>query len=327
MRTATKTLITGVSGFVGKELARALPIDANCVLWGQAWRGAAPQGLGVETVRGDLTVQSWVDEAVARMQPDRVFHLAGQSWEGFSWHHPWQTYETNLLSLLNLLQSLARHAPGCRVLLVSSSAVYGFMQTDPIAENHPIQPVSPYGVSKAAAEMMARQMSSVSALELVIVRSFNVIGPGQRIDFALSSFAHQIAAIEIGLQPPIVETGVLTASRDFLDVRDMATALCDVMEFGVPGEVYNVGSGNATQLKDLLARLFDMSDAEIEVRTADTRLRPSDPPVLRADVEKLKALGSWQPKVSLDATLRDMLNCWRADLATEHSPIEHKDKP
>ena len=322
----TTTLVTGLSGFIGRELARALPEGAEHSLWGLARHRPVPEGLGARTLRGDLTDPDWVDRTVARIRPDRVFHLAGQSRESASWHDPWQTYRTNLRGQLNLLQSLARHAPGCRVLLASTSAVYGFMQGNAIDENHPVQPLSPYGVSKAAAEMMARQMALAADLHLLVVRSFNVIGPGQSPDFALSSFAHQIAAIEAGRQPPVVETGTLAARRDFLDVRDMASALGRVMDLGTSGEVYNIGSGIAVQLQDALERLVALGRTEIEVRTAAQRLRPNDPPVMRANIAKLRALGGWQPAVPLDATLRDMLNCWRAALASHPASVEHKDK-
>lgn len=323
----TATLVTGLSGFIGRELARALPGGAEHSLWGMAWRSPVPEGLEARTLRGDLTDPEWVDRAVARIRPDRVFHLAGQSRESLSWRDPWRTYQTNLRSQLNLLQALARHAPGCRVLLASTSAVYGFMQGESIAEDHPVQPVSPYGVSKAAAEMMARQMALAADLNLLVVRSFNVIGPGQSSDFALSSFARQIAAIEAGRRPPVVETGSLAARRDFLDVRDMASALGRVMDQGTPGEVYNIGSGVVVQLQDALERLVACGHTAIEVRTAAQRLRPNDPPVMRANIARLRALGGWRPAVPLDATLRDMLNCWRAALAADPAPVEHKEQP
>lgn len=322
----TTTLVTGLSGFIGRELARALPGGTGHTLWGMAWRSPVPEGLEARTLRGDLTDPEWVDRAVARIRPDRVFHLAGQSRESLSWHDPWRTYHINLRSQLNLLQALARHAPGCRVLLASTSAVYGFMQGESIAEDHPVRPVSPYGVSKAAAEMMARQMSLAADLSLLVVRSFNVIGPGQSSDFALSSFARQIAAIEAGQRPSVVETGTLAARRDFLDVRDMASALCRVMDQGTSGETYNIGSGVVVQLQDALERLVACSRTAIEVRTVAQRLRPNDPPVMRANIAKLRSLGGWRPAVPLDATLQDMLNCWRAALVSDPVPVEHKEQ-
>lgn len=322
----TTTLVTGLSGFIGRELARALPGGTGHSLWGMAWRSPVPEGLEARTLRGDLSDPEWVDRAVARIRPDRVFHLAGQSRESLSWHDPWRTYHINLRSQLNLLQALARHAPGCRMLLASTSAVYGFMQGESIAEDHPVRPVSPYGVSKAAAEMMARQMSLAADLDLLVVRSFNVIGPGQSSDFALSSFARQIAAIEAGQRPSVVETGTLAARRDFLDVRDMASALCRVMDQGTSGEVYNIGSGVVVQLQDALDRLVAFGRTAIEVRTAAQRLRPNDPPVMRANIAKLRSLGGWRPVVPLDATLQGMLNCWRAALASDPVPVEHKEQ-
>ena len=321
----TTTLVTGLSGFIGRELARALPAGPEHALWGLAWHGSVPEGLGSRILRGDLTDADWVNRAVARIRPDRVFHLAGQSRESTSWHEPWQTYRTNLRGQLNLLLALAQHAPGCRVLLASTSAVYGFMQGTSIDENHPVQPVSPYGVSKAAAELMARQMSVASELDLLIVRLFNVIGPGQSPDFALSSFAQQIAAIETGQRPPVVETGNLAAERDLLDVRDAASALGRVMEQGTSGEVYNIGSGVAVPLQDALARLVARGRIDVEVRTAKQRLRPNDARVMRANIAKLRSLGAWQPVVPLDATLNDMLNCWRSAMASDPAPVSNKD--
>ncbi len=308
---ARRILITGVTGFLGRHLAHALSASAAEV-FGVA-RGTAPPDLPCHWLPGDLTNPVWVRHTVRSVQPTHCYHLAGQSRESASWTQPWHTYESNLRSQLNLLEALAAHAPDCRTLIASSSAVYGFMTGDALRETDPLQPVSPYGVSKAGQDLMARQYAVSHHLPTMVTRNFNVIGPGQSAAFAFSSFACQIARAERGEQPAVLETGNLAVARDFLDVQDLLPAWDRVMARGCPGEAYNVGSGSQHQLETLVKMLLAQAAVPMAVRSTARRMRArtTDPPVLQADIGKLQALGHWQPPRPLAQTLADILAYWR----------------
>ncbi len=310
-----RILITGVTGFLGRHLARTLSMSAANEVFGVA-RGAAlsaPPDLPCQWLPGDLTNPVWVLQAVRSIQPTHCYHLAGQSRESASWSTPWHTYEANLRSQLNLLESLATQAPDCRTLIPSSSAVYGFMSGSVLRETDPLQPVSPYGVSKAGQDLMARQYAVSHGLPAIVIRNFNVIGPGQSAAFAFSSFALQIARAERGEQPAVLETGNLEVARDFLDVQDLLPAWDLVMARGRPGEAYNVGSGAQHKLRAVVKMLLAQAKVSMTVKTAAhrTRARTTDPPALRADTRKLQALGPWQPRRPLGQTLADILDYWR----------------
>ena len=183
-----------------------------------------------------------------------------------------------------------------------------------LRETDPLQPVSPYGVSKAGQDLMARQYAVSHDLPAIVTRNFNVIGPGQSTSFSFSSFAFQIARAERGEQPAVLETGNLEVARDFLDVQDLLSAWDLVMARGRPGETYNVGSGSQYKLHSLVKLLLDHAEVPMEVKTVvhRTRARSTDPPVLQADTRKLQALGPWQPRKPLAQTLADILDYWRA---------------
>lgn len=310
------TLITGMSGFIGGHLATLLSGTEAEPIWGTVRRGRTPGAGGVRWARGDLTHADWILSLVRRVRPRTCLHLAGQSRERASWRDPWCSYETNLRGQLNLLEALRRCAPDCRVLIASSSAVYGFMQGNAMDEAHPLTPVSPYGISKLAQDLMGQQYARAAGLPVLISRTFNIIGPGQSDQFALSSFAHQIARMEAGLQPPRLAVGNLEVERDFLDVRDLARAWRLILTQGQPGEVYNVGRGQTHRLREVVQVLMDLAHVSLTVEESRARLRPSpvDPPVLRADIGKLRRLGDWSPTVPLERTLEDLLQYWRTQM-------------
>ncbi len=309
-----RILITGVTGFLGRHLARALaPSDE---VFGVARGGArtAPPNLPCHWLPGDLTNPGWTLQTVRSIQPTHCYHLAGQSRESASWTQPWHTYETNLHGQLNLLEALVAQAPECRTLIASSSAVYGFMPSPALRETTPLQPVSPYGISKAGQDLMARQYAVSHDLPTLVTRNFNVIGPGQSRSFAFSSFAFQIVRAERGERPAVLETGNLDVARDFLDVQDLLSAWDLVMTRGTPGEAYNVGSGVQRQLRTMVRMLLQQAEIPMEIKTAAhrTRARATDPPALQADIRKLQALGPWTPHISLPQTLANILDHWRA---------------
>lgn len=264
--------------------------------------------------RGDLRNAVWVNDVVAEVAPDYVIHLAAWSDVGGSWQQPWTTYELNLQCQLNLLEALRRHAPATRCLVITSNEVYGLLQPAdlPVHEDVPFRPNSPYGVSKVAQDMMAFQYWNSHQMPILRVRSFNHIGPGQADDFVASAFARQIAEIEAGLRPPVVEVGNLEARRDFTDVRDVVAAYWQILHQGTPGGVYNLGSGRSYSVHQILNWLLGMSSVAIETRVDTARLRPSDVPDSVCDARRLQAATGWAPHVPIEQSLHDLLDSWRA---------------
>jgi GDP-4-dehydro-6-deoxy-D-mannose reductase len=228
-----------------------------------------------------------------------------------SFEDPEPTYQTNVMGTLHLLDALRRHAPGARALVVSSAEVYGGLTT-PLPESTPLSPASPYAASKAAAEMIAIQHHRAYGLQVVRARSFAHTGPGQTARFAVSAFARQIARIEVARQAPVLAVGNLAARRDFLDVRDVARAYLALLHLGEAGEVYNVCSGRAVALQELLDGLLALARVGIDVEHDPALDRPVDVPELRGDPTRIMAATGWRPEVPLQQTLSDVLTYWRA---------------
>jgi GDP-4-dehydro-6-deoxy-D-mannose reductase len=310
-----KLLVTGAGGFVGQYLLRELLGTAAAVV-GTTVDGAPPAA-GVlepaerERVRWvalDVTDATQVAAVVAGVRPDGVFHLAAQSSVGASFADALATWEVNATGTLRLLLALGEHRPGARFLLVSSAEVYGAVPEaeQPIAEDRRLAPTNPYGASKAAAEIAALQAAAAGGVEVVVARSFNHTGPAQDSRFALPSWAAQLAEIRRGRREPVLRVGNLEARRDLLDVRDVVRAYRLLLERGERGMVYNVCSGVAVRLRDVVAELVELSGTGAEVVVDPGRLRPVDVPLLQGDPRRLRQLG-WQPRIPLRQTLIDML--------------------
>lgn len=310
-------LISGMSGFIGSHLAPALVASGAGPIYGtRRYRpDRLPDPPGLHWLQGDLQNAAWVTDRVCQIQPRQCFHLAAQSNERHSWTDPWHTYAANLQIQLNVLEALRQHSDQCRILIASSSAVYGFMQGDRINETHPLQPVSPYGVSKAAQDLMGRQYAQTGPLPIVISRTFNIIGPGQSSQYALSSFACQIAMAEAGRQEPVLAVGNLDVTRDFLDVRDLIRAWQLLITEGQSGEAYNVARGQTHRLRDLVQLLLRQARVSMTVRETPGRIRAGDPNALCANIQKLQGQLDWAPTIPLEQTLQDMLEYWRKHLA------------
>lgn len=317
-----RVLVTGAGGFVGlhllRELSRAgsreligtIPADAS-----SEW--SAPDIPGVEWISLDISSMDSVSSAVSQVQPDLVYHLAGQASVGASFEAPLATWDVNATGTLRLVTALVRLSPGTRRLLLASSAeVYGIIapEDQPVCESSASSPVSPYGASKAAAEAAAIGASRPGRLEVVIARTFNQIGPGQDERFVLPSIARQLARMREGGGPAnILKLGNVTVERDFLDVRDAVSAYLQLMRLGRSGEAYNVCSGVARPLSVVVGRLVELSRTDASIAIDPTRVRPSDIPVLVGANSKLRELG-WQPRFDLDETLRSLLDEAREEL-------------
>ncbi len=320
LREPVRVLITGIGGFAGSHLAEHLLHQTDWEIWGvvrhSRWRVAHLQGR-LHLITCDLTDQEATVAMVRRARPDVIVHLAAQSRVGASWQHPWETYRTNLLTQLSLLEAVMRTGIAVqRILVIASNEVYGPPLYLPVDEAHPMRPVTPYGVSKAAQELMAQQYALAHHLPIVRVRPFNHIGPRQDKGFVCADFASQVARIEAGLQPPVIRVGNLSARRDFTDVRDVVAAYRLLMLHGRVGEVYNVGRGEAYAIQEILDILLAASRVPIQVEVDPAKLRPSDVPEVRCNPARVRAHTGWTPKIPFRRSVLDVLDDWRQRVQT-----------
>lgn len=294
-------LITGITGFVGTVMARRLAAAGMRVSGLTADEVVPIEGVeegGV--VHLDILDLAALEEEIARADPRVVVHLAGLAHVGESWQRPGDYYRVNFRGTRNVLKAAGRR----RVLFASSAEVYGKVpeSEQPIDEERPLDPRSPYAMTKACAEDVARERGAI------VVRSFNCIGPGQAPRFALPSFARQLAAIERGEQDPVIRVGDLSPKRDFLHVEDAAAGYQVLMERGEPGRAYNLASGVAVEIGEALDRLRQVSGVEARVERDEARVRPVDLPMLCGSTARTEGLG-WRREHDLDAALGDL---WRA---------------
>jgi len=303
-----RVLVTGAEGFVGKWVVKELVRAGHEVIKGELTSSNSNEDFEVFDVRDLESTRSVVDRA----RPDAVSHLAGQASPAKSWTHPFETFQINASGTASLMEAL-RHKPSTRVLVVGSSHEYGLSSSDaPVREDCPLDPKSPYGVSKAAAEMIARAYQTGFGVHTVCSRSFNHTGPGQSPEYAVGSFCSQLVSIERGLQPPKMRVGSLEPVRDFLDVRDVASAYRLLIEEGAAGEVYNVCSGEGTSIGDLLKALLDLAELKSPVEIVESPDGPADgPAVLVGDNSKIKNLG-WKAAIPIDRSLADTLDWFRS---------------
>jgi len=320
-------LITGIAGFVGGHLVDFLrnehPSARVIGLVRPGW--PIPEGLPAraELVEVELEDGASVARALDGVTPERVIHLAAQSSPQQSWADPEGTFRTNVLGLLHLLEHFRARALAPRILVIGSGEEYGLVQAQdlPVSEDAALRPVSPYAASKIAQETLALQYVIGARIPSILTRTFHHTGPGRGAAFAESSFARQIAEIEAGSRPPVVEVGNLEAVRDFTDVRDVVRAYWALLERGEAGGVYNVCSGRPTSIRSILDTLIAASGAKVEVRVDPARVRPIEVPAIVGDPTRLKRATGWEPRIPLEETLRDLLAAVRAQLGKERSRL------
>ncbi|MBP1465485.1 GDP-mannose 4,6-dehydratase [Candidatus Chloroploca sp. M-50] len=317
-----RVLLTGLTGPVGSFLADyLLTLPAVEVHAFKRWRSdPRPIAHLLERVtihEGDIEDPFAIDRAIAKAAPERIFHLAAQSYPSASWEAPIHTLRVNVEGTVNLLEAVRRHVPTARVHIAGTSAQYGTVAPEaiPIGETHPMRPGSPYGVSKVAAELTGLQYHDNFGLHVVVTRSFNHVGPRQGDRCSIQTFCRQMAAIELGLQEPILRVGNLEPRRDFTHTRDVARALWLLLEHGQPGEVYNLCSGQATRIGDIVQMVVERGRVPVEVQIDPARLRPSDEPILRGDNSKLCAATGWKPTIGMVEIVEELLAYWRMELA------------
>ncbi len=313
-----RVLITGAGGFVGNHLAAHLSqAVANVQLFGATLLKSETIHPAISDNRLiDLKDYAQVRDLLADCRPDAVYHLAAQAFVPRSFEAPWETLENNILSQLNITRACLELNLRPRILIVSSAEIYGQVSADqlPLDENCAIRPTNPYSVSKVAQDMLGLQYHLSHGLPIMRARPFNHIGPGQNGRFVAPAFAMQIANIEEGRRRAVIKVGNLTAKRDFTDVRDIARAYRLIIEKGRPGEAYNVASGMAYSIRRLLDILLGLSEIDIEVQVDPARLRPVDVPEIRGDSAKLRRDTGWQPSLTFEETLKDVLaDCRRRE--------------
>jgi len=267
----------------------------------------------VMTHQVDLLDRDRVATLVREIQPQWVFHLAALSSPAASWDDPAATIATNAGLEANLLAALVKQKPMPRVVVVGSADEYGrpVGRARRLDEATPLRPLTPYGVSKVTQDLLALQYHLSHGLAAIRMRPFNHAGPRQSPRFAVASFAQQIARIELGMQPPIVKVGNLEARRDFTDVRDIVRAYLLAVEKGKPGEVYNIGSGTAPRLREIVALLLKMTGATITLEVDPTRRHAFEAEVYVCDARRFQRLTGWRPRIGLERMLRDTLDDWR----------------
>ena len=319
-----RALVTGLNGFAGSHLADFLLAQGNIQIFGGVFGNCdniIHLDKRVTFIEGDLRDLDFARALLAQAQPERIYHLAGQAFAPVSWRDPWGTIEVNLRAEVNVLHAAAQAKSTARILVIGSFDEYGRVDTRhlPVTEDTPMHPDSPYAVSKIAQDFLGLQYFQSHHLHVVRVRPSNHIGPRQSEQFVTSNFAKQIAEVESGVREPVLYVGNLDAQRDFTDVREMARAYYLALEHGVPGEVYNIGSGRAVSIKQVLDLMLEQSRVAIRVEQDPTRLRPSDTPIMYVDSTKFRAQTGWEPRVLLEQSLRDILDYWRAKTKKETS--------
>ena len=314
-----RVLITGITGFAGSHLAEYILSNHSRVeVFGIVrWRSRMDNILQIQDkiklVEADLKDMVSLRAVLADVKPDRIFHLAAQSFVPTSWKCPAETLAINAIGEINLFEAILALNQTPKIQIAGSSEEYGQVFSDeiPMKETNPLRPLSPYAVSKVAQDLLAFQYHKSYAVRAIRTRGFNHTGPRRGDVFVTSSFARQIAEIEKKKRPPVIHVGNLEAKRDFTDVRDMARAYWLSLEKGVEGEVYNIGSGQAYSMQEVLDLLMSFSRSKMEVMVDPARLRPSDVPVLLSDSSKFRALTGWRPMIPFKQTILDLLNYWR----------------
>ncbi|MFZ2548442.1 MAG: GDP-mannose 4,6-dehydratase [Candidatus Microthrix subdominans] len=299
-----RALVTGAGGFVGAHLTAHLESSGDEVIgWDRTLEGI------------DITDGPAVTTAMAELRPNAVYHLAGDADVGGSWDHPASTFRANAEGTLNVLLG-CRDAGVERVLVVGSADVYGRVHTDdlPITEQCPLRPVSPYAASKVAADFLAVQAGLGYGLDVIRTRPFNHLGPGQSPRFVAPALAQRVAQAEIngGGEIPV---GNLTPKRDFTDVRDVVRAYRLLVLDGQPGEAYNICSGAAVAVQELVDAFIAMATVDVRLTSDPDLQRPVDIPVLLGDNSKIEASTGWQPEIPLSQTLADLMGTARSRVA------------
>src|SRR3989344_1170103 len=314
-----KVLITGINGFVGSHLDEYVIENNLGEVYGTV-RGKTPSYVNLEKVLGKISIMSCdlvdafsTDNVVKEIQPDIVFHIAAQAFVPASWKSPAETMSSNVLGSLNLFEAIRRNNIDPHIQIACSSEEYGLVHKNevPIKETNPLRPLSPYGVSKVAMDLLGYQYFKSYGMKIVRTRAFNHSGPRRGQEYVDSNWARQVALIEAGKQKPELFVGSLTARRDFTHVRDIVRAYWIAATKATPGEVYNICTGKDYSMQEVLDMLLKMTSKKIKVTQDPERMRPSDVLILLGDCSKFRKETGWKPEISYEQTLKETLDYWR----------------
>ena len=308
-----KALVIGGAGFVGNYLIERLICEGHKV-YATCLPNEKIENAECESLSLDILDKSAVKEILSDVKPDWIFHLAAQSSVSYSWKNPQLTVDVNIKGTVNVLDAMRESGlDKTRIILIGSGEEYGYIREGacPIKETEPLNPGNIYAATKACQSMIGSIYARAYGMDIVMVRAFNHIGPAQLTQFVVADFCNQAAEIEKGNRKPEISVGNLAVKRDFTDVRDIVRAYELLAEKGVSGKIYNVGSGKAVLIEDILKLIVSKSTAEITVSVDKARLRPADVPVIEADISEIKADTGWEPEISLEKTIEDTLNYWR----------------
>lgn len=314
-----KALVIGAAGFVGKYLTAHLTEEYGDTVYATKLPSEQPELPGAEVYDLDILDQEAVSDLLKTLQPDCIYHLAAQSSVAVSWSRPDLTVDINIKGTLHILEAARSLAQKPRIMLIGSGEEYGYVKPEdcPLREDTKLRPANIYAVTKACAENLAAVYERAYGMWIVSVRAFNHVGPAQLPQFVVADFCKQAVEIAYGLREPVIRTGNLTPKRDFTDVRDIVRAYGALMRDGRSGEVYNVGSGKAMAISELLEEIRNLSDVPFRIETDPEKLRPTDLPLIEADISKLQSDTGWKPEYSLSETLIDTLDYWRRILKKE----------
>ena len=313
-----KSLIIGGAGFVGAYLVRHLKNDLgqDVVVTKMPREQVKVDGVDMDSIQVcdlDILQKESIVALFREIRPDYIYHLAAQSSVSVSWKNPALTVYVNVKGGVNVLEALRELDYKPRVLFIGSGEEYGHILPNetPIKEENVSRPGNIYAATKACQNMLAKIYADAYGLDVMMVRAFNHIGPNQMPLFVVADFCKQVAEIEAGNREPVMKVGNLSAKRDFTDVRDVVRAYALLMKSGCAGETYNIGSGHAIAIEDILKQILDHSTVEIRVEVDPERLRPVDVPIIEADTTKVYEATGWKPEISLEQTIRETLDYWR----------------
>ncbi len=315
-----RILITGFSGFVSHHFLDFLEAnEKNVTVLGTdknipSFDFSGYKNLSVQFREANLLDKEVVKSLVNNFKPQYLLHLASFSSVGSSWQQPVESFNNNLNIFLNLIDEMRLNKIQCRVLSIGSSEEFGNVTSKelPLTEEKELKPVSPYAVARVSQEMLSKIYTDGYGLDIVLTRSFNHIGPGQKDIFVVSSFVKQLVAMAKGennLRKLV--TGDVSIVRDFVDVRDVVRAYYLLLMKGKKGNVYNICSGHGISLSDIIKKICAQLNIDVDISVDQSRIRPMDNKIIIGSNAKIKEELGWQPSISIDESLRDIIAYWK----------------
>ena len=308
-----KALIIGGAGFVGNYLIDHL---ADELKWDISVTKMSREELKNDKANIydlDILNKEQINEVLEKVRPDYIFHLAAQSSVALSWKNPGLTIDVNIKGSVNVMDAIRILDYKPRMLFIGSGEEYGHIKPEesPIVEENRVRPGNIYAATKVCQNMIGKIYSDAYDMDIMMVRAFNHIGPNQAPMFVVADFCKQVVEIERGEKEPVIYTGNLNVNRDFTDVRDVVRAYGLLIQMGQKGETYNIGSGSAIAIQEILDRILKLSKVEIKNEIDPDKIRPVDVPIIEANISKIHEATGWVPKISLDTTLLETLEYWR----------------